>query len=100
MIYRDMLDTGYINTTLRALQDFGPVIGSLLFVPEYPGVLHALAMWGSPALDQSARTPLNRVQLRWCSEARPDLAFYDPRNLAFHLYLPPLFRRNWNGSLR
>lgn len=99
MIYRDLLEPGYVTATSRILRGLGAAIGALIFVPEYPGVLHALTVWGSSALDQRARVPLNGAQREWCREGRSGLEFYDPAYLSFHLYLPPLFRRHWDRDL-
>lgn len=95
LIYRDIFEPGLVALTRRTVGEIGTSIAALVFVPEYPGVLHALTIWGSAALSQSARRPLNRLQLQWCTGSRPDLAFYDPSYLPFHLYLPPLFQRYW-----
>lgn len=99
VIYRDLLENEYLARTRADLAALGPTALSLVTAPEFPGVLHALTIWGSPHVNQAARAPRNLVQQAWCSNGRPDLEFYDPRFLAFHLHVPPILRRAWlSGS--
>lgn len=95
LIYKHIKTADYLSATKASL-GARHVALSLVTAPEYPGALHALTMWGSSKLDQSARQPLNQVQLNWQQQIElADLEFYDPRFLAFHLYLPPYLRDAW-----
>jgi len=92
VIYRHMLDEAYIARTLEALKQRSPYALSLVFVPEYPGILHLLSIWGSHRLDQRVKKPINRVQRAWAAGQRPHLQFYNPNFLHFYLHLPPYVR--------
>ena len=64
---------------------------SLMFLPEYHGVLHILAIWGRRH-SQVKQTPArlaNAEQSRWIRdpECSPCL-YYDPRFLRYYFYLP------------
>lgn len=97
VIYRHVLEGDHIAATKLALDRMGGSAISLVIVPEYPGVLHALTIWGSAQVKQDLKDPLNSIQIQWCADGgRSDLEFYDPRFLSFHLYRPPLLRRVWN----
>jgi spermidine synthase len=97
VIYRHVYERQHLAATRAALADVGPSAQSLVFVPEYPGVLHLLTLWGSSQVRQDATQPLNEVQLSWCARGKPTgLEFYDPQFLAFHLHLPPLVRQLWS----
>jgi spermidine synthase len=100
VIYRHLLDAPYLARTKAAFATLGENAISLIIVPEYPGILHALTIWGSASVDQNAQKPRNKIQLSWYRDSeRPPLQFYDPRFLAFHLYLPPFLRRKWCSSI-
>lgn len=98
LIYRHLLDGDHLAATRAGLADSRGAALSLVVVPEYPGVLHGLTVWGDASIDQGLKMPRNEVQQNWSrSIAPPGLEFYDPRHLAFHLYLPPFLRRAWHG---
>jgi len=98
VIYRHLLNYEHINRTRNALNSLGNSAISLVIVPEYPGALHALTIWGNPNVDQAMRTPRNGIQRLWCrGVGRPELEFFDPRYLSFHLYVPPFLERAWKS---
>lgn len=91
-IYRHVFERSYVAKTRAALKARHCAF-SLITVPEYPGVLHVLACWGSRQVSQKLRAPINRWQQTWLRrKPRPALEFYDPRFLSFYLYLPPYLR--------
>lgn len=95
LIYRHLWAAGHLAGAKRILASRHVAL-SLVAVPEYPGTLHLLTMWSRHALDQAIRMPLNKVQQGWCDTGVfPQLEFYDPRFLSFHLYLPPYVRAAW-----
>jgi hypothetical protein len=97
VIYRHIFETEYLSKTKYALSGLGKAAISLVTVPEYPGVLHVLAIWGNRHIDQNAKRPRNEEQRAWRQgKDRPALKFYDPHYLKFHLYLPPFLRRAWS----
>ena len=95
VIYRHVLETENVRASIAAVSKFDRTI-ALIFVPEYPGVLHALLIWGkSAALNQSASTTLNREQRSWAEnpETNP-CQYYDPRFLRYYLHLPRTLRED------
>jgi spermidine synthase len=90
VIYRDVLDNNYRLQAHSALCKADHAF-SLIAVPEYPGILHLLACWGSDRVSQHLRRPINACQRGWIADkaARPLLQFYNPEFLSFYLYLPP-----------
>jgi len=95
LIYRHIFEKEHLSGTRRALAKMAQYGISLLSVPDYPGVLHVLTFWGAN-ICQNMRSPRNDIQKLWCKGMdRPDLQFFDPNFLSFHLYLPPYLRREW-----
>jgi spermidine synthase len=98
LIYRHVFDDQYLARTRSSTTVAGHSALSLVTVPEYPGILHLLVVWGGPHVSQRVRFPINRVQQGWRVGKRPPpLEFYDPRRLAFHLYLPPFVAHRWRS---
>jgi spermidine synthase len=95
LIYRHLWEQTHLQRTRQHLAEFANRAVSMVVVPEYPGVLHALVMWGTAAIAQDASKPRNRVQMGWVEAGRSPCQFYDPRFLAFHLYLSPLLAGAW-----
>lgn len=95
LVYRHILENEYVTETRKLIPPPNASIAALVTVPEYPGVLHALTVWGGAPLRQDARLPVNKTQLQWCATGSPQLEFYDPRYLPAHLYLPPFLRKLW-----
>jgi len=93
-VYRHVFEQSYSAWTLNELQKVNYAL-SLVTIPEYPGVLHLLACWGSNRISQNLHAPINEWQKRWATrkEERPKLEFYDPRFLPFYLYLPPYLQK-------
>lgn len=90
IIYRHLLESEYISGACTALKSVQPTAYSLIVVPEYPGVLHLLAVWGNRHVNQQATKPRNLIQKQWIDrKGRPALQFYNPEFMRFYLYLPP-----------
>jgi len=101
VIYRHFFDQVHLRATRTALVNVGPIALSMISVPEYPGCLHALTVWGGNHIRQDLRQPLNKVQLEWISSGCPsDMQFYDPQFLGFHLYVPPILKQQWDRSIQ
>jgi spermidine synthase len=95
VVYRHVFERSRTTRTLKLLAPRGNVALSLVFLPEYHGVLHMLLMWGraSSRVSQNANQPTNREQNRWLET--PSLSpceYYDPRFLAYYFYLPRYIR--------
>lgn len=68
---------------------------SLLSIPEYPGILHLLSMWGkNKSIQQNAVSILNDEQKEWISNPKQNpCEIYNPQFLPFYLHLPPYLRK-------
>lgn len=99
VVYRHILDHRTLSKTLGLLRDFNNLAFSLILVPEYPGALHLLTMWGkNPNVSQSLKRPCNRDQLSWIESGRIPCRYYDPSALTYFLYLPRYLRQKLEES--
>lgn len=94
MIYRHVFCRKTVQRSLSQLNERSHVILGLMTVPEYPGAVHILTLWGrNRYLSQSSRGIQNKLQkslLRGTRASQFD--YYNPRYRAFHLYIPPYVR--------
>ena len=91
VIYRHLFDRRKTLQTLGRLRRRGRVALSLVFLPEYHGVLHVLCTWGrkSSCVAQSLDSPRNEQQLNWIRNPKSSpCVYYDPRFLHYYLHLP------------
>ena len=91
VIYRHLFERQRILSTIRRLQRSTRFALSLVFLPEYHGILHVLSIWGSvsSSITQTLVHPQNKEQLRWMKDpAASPCVYYDPRFLRYYLYLP------------
>jgi spermidine synthase len=91
VIYRHMFERERTISTIKRLRERTRFALSLVFLPEYHGVLHILSIWGkrSSNVSQTMAKPLNQEQQRWMK--MPNISpcvYYDPRFLHYYLYLP------------
>ena len=96
VVYRHLFERMKTLRTLRLLRSRFRVALSLVFLPEYHGVLHLLLIWGrkSCSVSQRLRQPKNSEQLDWINKPdRSPCIYYDPRFLRHSLYLPRYVRR-------
>lgn len=92
VIYRSIFDVDTNASALRAIKDFRHAL-SLMFIPEYPGCLHILTVWGrNKNIRQEAKRSINHTHLQWISDN--PLQFFSPSHLRFHLYVPPAIKRH------
>ena len=95
VVFRHVFERHRTLSSIQSLRRRYSLAASLVFLPEYHGVLHALLMWGrrSSKVTQELRRPLNREQLYWIEHPRHNpCVYYDPRFLAYYLYLPRYIR--------
>jgi spermidine synthase len=91
VIYRHVFERQRILRTAEQLQQGTRHALSLVFLPEYHGILHLLSIWGGGAssVTQTLDRPKNKEQLRWVKKpAISPCVYYDPRFLRYYLYLP------------
>jgi spermidine synthase len=95
VVYRHLFERRRTIRTLGHLRRQYRLALSLVFLPEYHGVLHVLTVWGKPSsqVTQKPVGPINREQLRWKKSPRCcPCSYYDPRFLHYYLYLPRYLR--------
>ncbi|MCR8560417.1 hypothetical protein KXD93_22375 [Mucilaginibacter sp. BJC16-A38] len=100
LIYRHIFEKDTTNKTIALINENGLKSAfSLVTVPEYPGILHLLAIWGlNENINQSLGTAINLDQQEWIKNSKKTCEYFDPRFLSFYLYLPPYLKRITNGS--
>lgn len=91
VVFRHVFERKRTIHTIKRLQNQTRFALSLVFLPEYHGVLHVLCAWGkkSSNVRQTIAEPLNKEQQGWAS--RPitsPCSYYDPRFMSYYLYLP------------
>jgi spermidine synthase len=88
LIYRSIYQDGHTQNALRRIHSYKHRAATLLAVPEYPGFLHLLTMWGKNVnVHQKQRMLFNETQMSMHS--REMFQIYLPNNLNFYLYIPP-----------
>jgi len=94
LIYRHIFENTVAGESFNRLGWAHRHVASLVFVPEYPGILHLLLLWGkSPSLIQDLPTTRNCEQLAWSRNPRRNpCRYFDPRFLNFYLHLPRCVR--------
>ncbi len=94
LIYRHIFESTATRESFKRLGWASRHVASLVFVPEYPGILHLLLLWGkSPSLIQDLPATRNCEQLAWCQNPRLNpCRYFDPRFLKFYLHLPRCVR--------
>ena len=100
VVYRHTAET---NCTLRMLEltaFCAQRAVALIFVPEYPGTLHFLVMWGkNAALHQGIRSTRNLEQQRWVANDHSPCLYYEPKNLRYFLHIPQYLQRIFGKHL-
>lgn len=93
IIYRHIFDGRHKRGIFKQLCKSGTARAcSLIVVPEYPGILHVLTMWGiNPNISQRCPMPINKIQQNWLSCEGP-CEIYNPQYLAAYLHLPRYLR--------
>lgn len=93
LVYRNIYESDKSMKTISILREKYSSAFSLVAVPEYPGILHLLSMWGrTKYLNQHSNKLQNSIQQKWIQERNP-CQFYDPRFLNYYLYLPPYLKK-------
>lgn len=95
IIYRHIFDKCIINESLKELKAQKNLALSMVFVPEYPGVLHLETIWGkNENIDQNLKQPINYIQLQ--KQSNELFEFYNPKCFPFYMYLPPYLKKAFN----
>jgi spermidine synthase len=104
VVFRHLFERQRILRTINILRHRLRFAMSMVFLPEYHGVLHLLCVWGKETsfVNQNLAHPKNKEQLSWVKKpALCPCVYYDPRYLNYYLYLPrylksPLLPKNTN----
>ena len=93
LIYRHIFDDINLRKTVKLLFDRHKTVLSLVVVPEYPGVLHLLSIWGkSKNLDQKLSASVNEFHLKCIQEKIEFAELFNPVYIGHYLYIPPYIR--------
>ena len=90
LMYRHIFDQFTIEQTNKNLLSQFNTVLSLVTVPEYPGILHLLTMWGhSIYLSQDLPTNKNRYHMDMLQFGNHQISeIFDPKFCKYYLYLP------------
>jgi spermidine synthase len=90
LMYRHIFDQFTIEQTNKNLLSQFNTVLSLVTVPEYPGILHLLTMWGhSIYLSQDLPTSKNRYHMDMLQFGNHQISeIFDPKFCKYYLYLP------------
>jgi spermidine synthase len=91
VVYRHLFERKRTIRTVGLLRRCGRVALSLVFLPEYHGILHVLFIWGKAGstVSQTATRPSNCEQLLWMQQRRRSpCLYYDPAFLRYYFYQP------------
>ena len=93
LIYRHVFEEITMKKTFKRLVGNHKTALSLVTVPEYPGILHLLTMWGnSDSLSQDLKKSLNSTHLQ-DTTFNKKCNLFNPKFCDFYLYLPNYIRR-------
>lgn len=94
LLYRHIFEKYVMQTTKERLFEKYKTILSLVTVPEYPGVLHLLAIWGkAKSLSQNLKDSINMWHKKCLAENIQCGALFSPQYCQFYLYLPPYIKK-------
>jgi len=94
VVYRHVFDDRGLKRTIRLLRANHNTVLSMIFAPEYPGILHLLTIWSdNKLLNQKQEKTLNLEQRAWAnSPNRNPCQYFDARFLKYYLHLPAYLR--------
>lgn len=95
VVFRHLFERHRVARTIKQIRSNGKLALSLIFLPEYHGVLHVLCIWGkhNSALGQTCRVPQNKEHLKWARNSKSSpCVYFNPRFLPYYLYLPRYFK--------
>lgn len=97
LMYRHIFDQFTIEETSKNLLSRFNTVLSLVTVPEYPGILHLLTMWGrSIHLSQDLPISKNRYHIDMIQSGNRLIGqIFDPKFCKYYLYLPNYIKKMW-----
>jgi spermidine synthase len=95
VVYRHIFEKELSMETMEILTKKFHSAFSLIVIPEYPGLLHLLSMWGNTKnISQHLSESRNLIQRTWLkSPQKNPCDFYNPRFMDFYFYLPPYLKK-------
>lgn len=87
MIYRNIYHENSLIEISTFLQKEYDVFFSLMFIPEYPGILHLLSIWGKNKNISQNLIVINSEQKAWSEKSNP-CVYYNPNFINYYSYLP------------
>lgn len=94
LLYRHIFEQYVMQTTKKRLFEKNKTVLSLVTVPEYPGILHLLALWGkSPNLSQDMKESINIWHQECISKNTDCGTVFSPQYCEFYLYLPQYIKK-------
>ncbi|WP_321336477.1 hypothetical protein [uncultured Cohaesibacter sp.] len=92
LLYRSIYTDTHSKQALARVPKELNRAASLFAVPEYPGCMHILSMWGhNNELNQSHVRSINNKQ--YAMEKSGAFEIFSPEFLRYYLYLPPYFSK-------
>jgi spermidine synthase len=89
LLYRHIFDKHVLRETAEVLFSNKKTVLSLIVVPEYPGILHLLSMWGKTSLlDQGCKESRNLFHKELMNKRVEYFSYFDPRYCSYYLYIP------------
>lgn len=94
LVYRHIYESKTSKKTVLFLTKNFNTAFSLMTVPEYPGIMHLLSIWGhTKKINQQAKKTINQNQIDWINgEDINPLKLFEPKHLTYYLYLPPYLK--------
>jgi len=91
VIYRHVFDKVTSQKSLQLLNGKTNLALSLTVIPEYPGILHVLTIWGkNPNISQNQTKTINVFQLD--KSNKHNFRVFVPDHIPYYLYLPPYIK--------
>jgi spermidine synthase len=91
VIYRHIFDRVTSQKSLCLLKNKMNLALSLTIIPEYPGILHILTIWGkNPSISQSQTKTINLFQSDKSNKNK--FKVFVPDHIPYYLYLPPYIK--------
>ena len=88
VIYRHIFDRITTQKSLQLLNNKMNLALSLTIIPEYPGILHVLTIWGKNSnISQSTIRTRNLFQLE--KSNKQNFKVFEPEHISYYFYLPP-----------
>lgn len=99
LIYRHVFDRVTLTQTRKQLFTQYRTVLSMVTVPEYPGILHLLTMWGkSSFLSQDMTKSKNIWHNKMLKNEKTCGQLFDPKFCNYYLYLPHYIKDKLNNE--